>query len=84
MKVTKLLQRCLELDQRRLNHAGTYISVHTWEAVDLTAQKLGSRNGVGGRGLDSFSTEQRPVESPIEHGNEPSGSMKCWECSQLI
>jgi hypothetical protein len=29
--------------------------------------------------LDGSGSGQGPVEGSCEHGNEPSGSIKCWE-----
>jgi hypothetical protein len=37
------------------------------------------RDRMGWYGLDSSGSGQGLVEGPCEHGNEPSGSMKCWD-----
>jgi hypothetical protein len=37
---------------------------------------------MGRYGLDSSDSGQGPVEGSCEHGNEPSGSIKCWEIFQ--
>jgi hypothetical protein len=37
-------------------------------------------NRMGGRGLDSSGSGQGQLVGFCEHGNEPSGSIKCWEC----
>jgi hypothetical protein len=34
---------------------------------------------MGWYGLDSSTSGYGPVEGSCKHGNEPSGSMKCWE-----
>jgi hypothetical protein len=34
---------------------------------------------MGWYGLDSSGSRYRPVEGSCEHGNESSGSIKCWE-----
>jgi hypothetical protein len=34
---------------------------------------------IGWGGMDWIGLAQGPVEGPCEHGNEPSGSIKCWE-----
>jgi hypothetical protein len=39
-------------------------------------QRLG---GMVWYGLDRSGSELGPVEGSYEHGNEPSGSLKCWE-----
>jgi hypothetical protein len=33
---------------------------------------------MGWSGMDWIDLAQRPVEGSCEHGNEPSGSIKCW------
>jgi hypothetical protein len=35
-------------------------------------------------GLNRSGSEQRPVEGPCEHGNEPSGSIKCWDLFEWL
>jgi hypothetical protein len=35
-------------------------------------------------GLDLPGSGLRPLSGSCEHGNEPSGSRKCWEMSLLI
>jgi hypothetical protein len=37
------------------------------------------RERMGWYGLDRSGSGQRPMEDSCEHGNEPSGSIKCWE-----
>jgi hypothetical protein len=37
------------------------------------------RNRMGWHGLDSSGSGHGAVEGSCEHGNEPSGSIKCWE-----
>jgi hypothetical protein len=34
---------------------------------------------IGYCGMDWIDLAQGPVESSCEHGNEPSGCIKCWE-----
>jgi hypothetical protein len=34
---------------------------------------------MGWYGLDLSGSKYRPVEGSCEHGNEPSGPIKCWE-----
>jgi hypothetical protein len=34
---------------------------------------------IGWGGMDWIDLAQGPVECSCEHGNEPSGFMKCWE-----
>jgi hypothetical protein len=34
-------------------------------------------------GLDRFGSGYGPVEGSCEHGNEPSGSIKCWEVLEM-
>jgi hypothetical protein len=41
--------------------------------IDLT------RDRMGWYGLDRSGSGKGPVEGFCEHGNEPSGSIKCWE-----
>jgi hypothetical protein len=36
------------------------------------------RNRMGWYGLDTSGSGYGPVEVSCEHGNEPSGSIKCW------
>jgi hypothetical protein len=35
--------------------------------------------GWGGMDWIDLAKDSGPVEGPYEHGNEPSGSVKCWE-----
>jgi hypothetical protein len=35
-------------------------------------------------GLDSSGSEYKPVEGSFEHGNEPLGSIKCWEVLEQL
>jgi hypothetical protein len=39
---------------------------------------------MGRCGLDLADSGQGQVESSCEHGNEPSGSMKCWESIEWL
>jgi hypothetical protein len=48
-------------------------SRHKW----VNNIKMGDR--VGCCGLDRSGSGYGPVEGSCEHGNEPSGSIKCWE-----
>jgi hypothetical protein len=53
-----------------------------WEELDVSRKIILRRileNRMGWNGLDSSGSGQRPVEGSCEHGNEPSGSIKCWE-----
>jgi hypothetical protein len=35
-------------------------------------------------GLNSFGLGYGPVGGSCEHGNEPSGSIKCWEILEYL
>jgi hypothetical protein len=35
-------------------------------------------------GFDSSVSGQVPVEGSCEHGNEPSGSIRCWEALEWL
>jgi hypothetical protein len=39
---------------------------------------------IGWDGLDRSSSGQGRVEGSYEHGNEPSGSLKCWEVLEWL
>jgi hypothetical protein len=39
---------------------------------------------MGWYGLDQSGLGQRPVEGSCEHGDEPSGSLKCWEVLEWL
>jgi hypothetical protein len=40
--------------------------------------------GIQWYGLDWSGSEYGPVEGSCEHGNEPSGSIKCWEVLEWL
>jgi hypothetical protein len=50
-------------------------SRHRWE----DNIKIDLRGRVWRCVLDSFASGQRPITGPYKHGNELSGSIKCWE-----
>jgi hypothetical protein len=35
-------------------------------------------------GVDSSGSEEGPVVCPCEQGNQPSGSIKCWEILECL
>jgi hypothetical protein len=35
-------------------------------------------------GLDKYGSGQGPVEGSCEHGDQPSGSIKCWKVLQYL
>jgi hypothetical protein len=39
---------------------------------------------VGWGGIDWINLTQRPMKSSCEHGNELSGSIKCWDITWVI
>jgi hypothetical protein len=39
---------------------------------------------MGWYGLDRTGSEEGPVECSCEHGDEPSGSIKCWEVHEWL
>jgi hypothetical protein len=39
---------------------------------------------MGWYGLDGSGSGQGPVEGSCEHGNEPLGSIKCWEVLEWL
>jgi hypothetical protein len=51
------------------------ISRHRW-VVNI---KMDLRERMGWYGLDRSGSASALVESSCEHGNEPSGSIKCWK-----
>jgi hypothetical protein len=45
---------------------------------------LRKRERMGWCGLDWSGSGEGPVEGACEHGNEPSGSIKCWEILEYL
>jgi hypothetical protein len=43
-----------------------------------------STDRIGGRGLDWCGSGQEQVVGPCAHGNEPCGSIKCYEFSKYL
>jgi hypothetical protein len=39
---------------------------------------------MGRYGLDLSGSGEEPMEDSCEHGNEPSGSIKCWEILEWL
>jgi hypothetical protein len=39
---------------------------------------------IGWDGMDWIDLAQGPVEGSCEHGDEPSGSLKCWEVPEWL
>jgi hypothetical protein len=39
---------------------------------------------IGWDGLDRSGSGEGPVEDSCEHGDEPSGSLKCWEVPEWL
>jgi hypothetical protein len=57
-----------------------------WEDVDAGGRIILKciLDKMGWYGLDSSVSGQEPVEGCCEHGNEPSGSVKCWEILEWL
>jgi hypothetical protein len=50
---------------------------HHYEDIDLNGMIM--LKWMGCYGLDLPGSGQKQMEGPFEHGNEPLGSIKCWE-----
>jgi hypothetical protein len=43
-----------------------------------------NRDSMGWYGLDRSGSGMGPVKGSCEHGNEPAGSIKCWEVHEWL